>query len=180
MNIVVTGRHVSVTKDIKEYAQEKVTKAMKEIPNALDAHIIMDIEKHNQIVEVNVLANHIRMSAKESSRDFHSAIDLVCDKLHAQARKYKQKLQFHRPRKNLQSELKVNIMSSDGLETDRVHPHLVSVETCHIKPMFTDEAILQMEISEEDFMMFHNADTEKVNVIYRRKDGNFGLIEPDF
>ncbi len=186
MEITVTGRHVSVTAPIKDYARKKVAHlAGMDFPHIIEAHVILDVEKKfRHIAEVVLVCNaHITIEASEVSDDLYASIDKVVDKCGRQMRKFKTKIQDRRARsrKATPVALEEHVIApefSDDREESRP-PHPIRREKRDVKPMFIDEAALQMELSERPFLVFLNADTEKINVMYRRKNGEFGLIVPN-
>lgn len=179
MDITVTGRHVDVTPAIKEYAAAKLDHIRVEFPRILSAHYILEVEKFRQIAElVLVCSNHITIEAREVNDDLYASIDKVVDKVARQIRKYKTKMQNHRPRGAETFHVDEHVLTHDLHEEAGTH-RVVHTEKFAIKPMFVDEAVLQLELAEgRQFLVFLNADSEKVNVLYRRKRGDFGLIEP--
>ena len=181
MDVTVTGRHVDITEAMKHYAQQKLDKAIRNIPKVISVHIIMDIERFHHVAEIVILAGHnITISAKESSDDMYSSIDKVVDKIDRQVKKYKEKLTHHRPRSNKGISVTENVLSSERVEELEHEPRVIRTESFEIKPMDVDEAAMQMELSSNAFKVFLNARTDRVNVIYRRNDGDYGLIEPNF
>ncbi len=179
MEITVTGRHVDVTPALKEYAATKLDHIKVEFPRMLGAHFILEVEKFRQIAElVLVCGNHITIEAREVNEDLYAAIDKVVDKVARQLRKYKTKIQNHRPRSAQALHVDEHVLTHDLHEEKGSH-RVVQTERFAIKPMFVEEAVLQLEMSEiNQFLVFLNAETEKVNVLYRRKKGDFGLIQP--
>ena len=180
IQIHVTGRHVSVTEPIQDYARKKIENIGMDFPRILDVHVILDVEKHRQTAEVILhCGNHIVVEAKAESEDLYAAIDEVIAKAMRQLRKAKTKIQRHNPRELKPYEVDLHVLSP--LEDDHeehTEPEVVMTEKFAVKPMFVDEAVLQLQLSNRQFLVFLNAKTEKVNVLYRRKTGNFGLIEP--
>ena len=178
--INVTGRHVSVTEPIKDYARKRIENIGLDFPRILDAHVILDVEKHRHTAEVVLhCGNHIVIEAKSESDDLYASIDEVVAKASRQLRKAKTKIQRHQPRSPQAYEVDLQVLQP--LEEDHeehTEPEVVMTEKFAVKPMFVDEAVLQLQLSTRHFLVFLNARTEKVNVLYRRKTGNFGLIEP--
>lgn len=179
MDITVTGRHVEVTPAIKQYASKKLDHIGIDFPRVLSAHYILEVDKYRQIAELIVhCGNHITIEARDVSEDLYAAIDKVVDKVARQMRKYKTKMQNHRPRGAKLFHVDEHVLTHD-LHEDEGRHRVVRTEQFAIKPMFVDEAVLQMELSENhQFLVFLNAESEKVNVLYRRKNGDFGLIQP--
>ena len=181
--IKVTGRHVSVTEPIIDYARRKIEGLHLDYPRIIEAQVILDVQKYRHIAEVILhCTNHITIEASSETTDLYASIDQVSDKVAQQMRKYKTKImRQHRPRRQEIQHVDEQVFSSAGLdEHEESEPTLVHTERYPVKPMFVDEAVLQLEMSSRQFVVFLNAKSEKVNVIYRRKHGDFGLIEPTF
>jgi len=179
MDITVTGRHVAVTQPIKEYATKKLEHIGIDFPRILSAHFILEVEKFRHIAELVIqCGNHITIEARDVSNDLYASIDCVVDKVARQMRKYKTKIQNHRPRKAEPFHVDEQVLTHD-LHQEQGRHRVVATERFAVKPMFVDEAVLQMEMTEGyQFIVFLNAETEKVNVLYRRRNGDFGLIQP--
>jgi putative sigma-54 modulation protein len=199
--IQVTGRHVSVTEAMKEYCRRRLACLHLDYPKIIEVQILLDVQKYRHTAEVILhCSNHITLEASAESDDMYVSVDEVVDKIARQMRKYKTRLmRQHRPRKHAIRHLEETVLRwewVDGLDeasetglAARVKPEApgnfsepsyVHSEKYPVKPMFIDEAVLQIEMSSKQFLVFLNAKTEKVNVIYRRKNGDFGLIEPTF
>jgi len=199
--IQVTGRHVSVTEAMKEYCRRRLACLHLDYPKIIEVQIVLDVQKYRHTAEVILhCSNHITLEASSESDDMYVSIDEVVDKIARQMRKYKTRLmRQHRPRKQSIRHLEETVLRwewVDGLEealetgitvrskpeteTNLSEPSVIHSEKYPVKPMFIDEAVLQIEMSSQQFLVFLNAKTEKVNVIYRRKNGDFGLIEPTF
>jgi putative sigma-54 modulation protein len=129
---------------------------------------------------VLVCSNHITIEACEETNDMYAAIDAVTDKVARQMRKYKTRLmRKHRPRKEIVQHLDEHVLHPEPSEEDEHAEHaVVRTERHPVKPMYVDEAVLQLEMSHRQFLVFLNARSSRVNVLYRRKSGDFGLIEP--
>jgi len=182
MQIHVTGRHVAVTEAIKDYARKKLDSIGLDFPRIIDAHVILEVQKYRQRCEVVLnCANHIRIEAEDESDDMYASIDLSVSKLTRQMRKYKTKLQRHQPhRKQKVMHLEEQVLSAEGLdEHEEAEPQVIHKETFELRPMFPDEAVLQLELSPRQFLVFLNPATDQVNILYRRKSGHYGLIEPN-
>lgn len=181
--IKVTGRHVSVTEPIKDYAIKKVEGLHLDYPRIIEAQVILDVQKYRHLAEVILhCANHITIEATAESTDLYASIDEVMSKIAAQMRKYKTKImRQHRPRHGEVQQLDAQILSIEGFEEHaESEPNVIQTEKYPVKPMYLDEAVLQLEMSSRQFVVFMNAKSNKVNVLYRRKDEGFGLIEPIF
>lgn len=179
--IQVTGRHVTVSEPMKEYAIKKVEGLHLDYPRIIEAHVILNVEKHRHHAEVILhCANHITIEASAETTDMYASIDHAMARIAQQMRKYKTKImRQHRPRKGEVRHIEEQVLSLDGFELhEESEPKHVQTEQFPVKPMYVDEAVLQLEVSNRPFVVFHNAKNNKVNVLYRRSDSGFGLIEP--
>jgi putative sigma-54 modulation protein len=183
--VKVTGRHVSITEAIKNYALNKIEHLHLDYPRIIEAHVILDVEKHRHFAEVILHCNnHITIEASEETDDMYASIDGVVAKVARQMRKYKTKiLRNHRPRRNEKVhhfDEQVLALDETFEQIEEAEPQVIQTERYPVKPMYTDEAVLQLEMSARQFVVFMNAKTEKINILYRRKGSGFGLIEPTF
>jgi putative sigma-54 modulation protein len=174
MNITVRGKNIDVTPALKDYAEKRIKKLRKYF-NGADVQVNMSVARENHIVEVTLLVNGLILRGEESTEDMYASIDLVVDKLEKQIDKHKTKLSRRLREGNIKN------IASDPLkrDTEEEEPRIVRTKRIAMKPIAVEEAILQMDLVDHDFFVFINADTEQVNVVYRRKDRNYGLIEPD-
>jgi putative sigma-54 modulation protein len=183
--IKVTGRHVAVTETIADYARKKVESLHLDYPRIIEAQVILDVEKYRHIAEVVLrCSNHITIDASAETSDLYASIDEALGKIAQQMRKHKTKImRQHRPRRAQARDLEAQILADevDEQPENGVEPLVVPTEKYPVKPMFVDEAVLQLQMNtSQQFVVFLNAKSEKVNVLYRRKQGNFGVIEPAF
>ncbi len=183
--VKVTGRHLSITPSINDYVTRKIESLHLDYPKIIEAHVILEVEKYRHSAEVIlVCSNHITIEACEETNDMYAAIDAVTDKVARQMHKYKTRLmRKHRPRHDIVHHLDEHVLHPEPIELDgdedgHHHHPVVRTERHPVKPMFIDEAVLQLEMSTRQFLVFLNARSSRVNVLYRRKSGDFGLIEP--
>ena len=188
MPITVTGRHVEVTEPMREYARKKIEGLHLDYPRIIDAKAILDVQQHHNQQKAEIIlhcANHIVIEADSTTGDIYSAIDETIAKIARRMRKFKTRMlkSTHRPRKGSIKHLEESIYLEDHLhnETEEQHidPAYVHREQYKIRPLYPDEAILDMAMSEREFIVFTNQSTHKLAILYRRKDGEFGLIEPE-
>ncbi len=179
MNIQVTFRHMETTEALKDYAIEKVSKIKKYLDAPVEVHVVLSVEKFRHIAEVTFTINGYVVKGQEETDDMYAAIDMVMDKIERQVRRYKEKLKNKRGgSSNDRLKVKMNVVALED-EQPEAEPTVIKSTNFSIKPMTVDEAIMQMNLIDNDFLVFRNATSNEVNVIYRRKDGNYGLIEPN-
>lgn len=182
MQISVTFRHVEPTDAIRDYAAEKVDRvSSKYLRQPLEAHIILSVVKRRHDAEINIHAAHFDISAHESTGDLYSSIDLAMDKVEAQLRKHKDRINHHKGRQPSAGEprtLPVDIIEADD-EGGPGAPTVVETDNFPAKPLSVEDAILQLDLKHAEFLVFLNSATEQVSVIYKRRDGNYGLITPN-
>ncbi|KUK82500.1 MAG: Ribosome-associated protein Y [Pelotomaculum thermopropionicum] len=176
MQVQVRGRNIEVTDALKDYVAKRLGKLDKYMENLGDAQVALTVVRGFHRVEVTIPIDGMILRGEESTGDMYASIDLVVDKLEKQIEKYKGKLQKRGNRFIEGQRATAPVKKED--EDDG--PKLVRTKRFAIKPMPVDEAILQMNLLGHNFFVFSNAETEQVNVVYKRKDGNYGLIEPDF
>ncbi|MBP7950762.1 MAG: ribosome-associated translation inhibitor RaiA [Verrucomicrobiales bacterium] len=186
-NIVVTGRHVSVTEPIREYAKKKVEGLHLEYPRIIEAKVVLDVHQshgaprhHAEIILF--CANHITIDASSECEDLYAAIDETISKIARRMRKYKTRLlRTHRPRNTASiRHLDEHVFSSVNFEAEHaeeVEPALIHKENYRVRPLYPDEAITDLEISERSFVVFNNQKTHRLSILFRRKDGEYGMIE---
>ena len=171
MEINVTFRHMEQSDSIKKYAEEKVSKINKYIDFPIDAHIVLAVEKFRQLADVTLNANGTTIKAVEETEDMYSSIDQVMDKIEKQIKKYMSKGRSRR------ADVDKTGGQDDSFDMSMDDP-TIEVEKMEAKPMDAEEAAMQFSMSNQEFMVFRNPRSNDINVIYRRKDGNLGLIEP--
>lgn len=170
MKYLIRGEKIQVTDSIKDYIQEKLSKMDKYLDNQenVEAKILIKVKGVEQRVEVTIQTKGYFLRAEESHSDLYAAIDLIIDKLERQFRKYKTKL--------LDKSRQENIQDSFDIE-EAVEEEIVKRKKIYLKPMDEEEAIMQMELLGHTFFVFKNIETDTICVIYKRHDGDYGLIE---
>lgn len=184
--ITVTGRHVSITEAMRDYAHKKVQGLHLDYPKIIEAKVILDVQKNRQIAEIILFcANHITIEADTETGDVYSAIDETISKIARRMRKHKTRLlKSHRPRRQESIRtLEEHVFSAAAeLPEDddaEIQPYIVHKENYQVRPLFTDEAIMQLELSERSFVVFQNAKNDQLTVLFRRRDGDYGMILPE-
>ncbi|MGH7410202.1 MAG: ribosome hibernation-promoting factor, HPF/YfiA family [Candidatus Methylomirabilis sp.] len=179
MQLTFTGRNLEITEALRRYAEEKVVRLQKFVDQITSAHVILSIEKHRQIAEVTLRVRELTIRGEESSDDLYCAIDLVVDKIERQIVRYKEKIVGHSGRGLGRSQPRGETSSAEAELFSEDGPRIVKTKRFAVKPLSPDEAVVQMNLLGHNFFVFRNARTEEVNVLYRRQDGNYGLIEPN-
>ena len=175
MQVSVIGRHIEVTDALKQYATEKFSRLDKYLPKAVQAVITLAVvKKVHHIAEAVIKSNGVLIQASEETGEMYSAIDLLVEKIESRVRRYKEKLVDHKHH-GAKPESPAGTQASHP--EDRI-PQIIKTKRFDLKPMQPEEAVMQMELLDKDFFIFSNIGSGQINVIYKRKDGNVGLIEP--
>lgn len=188
MKLLIQGNNIAVTESIHDYVEQKLEKAVKHFQNItskVDVHLSVArnsrIERKHK-AEVTVFANGTVIRAQEGSESLYASIDMVADKIARQLRKYKEKQlakNAHiRPEEIVESEelVEVNELNSDRLP--ELPATVVRSKYFAMPPMTTEEALAQLQLIDHDFYMFHNSESNEINVIYSRNHGGYGVIQP--
>lgn len=175
MKLNIRGDKLVVTDAIKNYIDDKIRKLEKYFDNdEIEAKVIVKVANNKEIIEITIPTNKYTLRAEERNDDLYAAIDLVLDKLERQIRKNKTKLN---DRYKKESFMDFNFNFIEDFEQDSDEENLiVKRKAIDVKPMDEEEALLQMELLNHDFFMFKNIDEDCISVLYKRKDGKFGII----
>ncbi|MBI3398214.1 MAG: ribosome-associated translation inhibitor RaiA [Deltaproteobacteria bacterium] len=177
MYVTVVFRHMDASDALRNYATEKTERIRKYLIEPIEAHWVLSVEKFRHIADVTIVANGITIRGEDQTEDLYSAIDMVMDKIEKQVRKHKERIKNHKVAggaKPLSAKLNVLSYEDAGEATE---PMVITTESYFIKPMSVDEAVMQIDLLNNDFMVFTNSASHNINVLYRRKDGNYGLID---
>ncbi len=193
--IQVTGRDVLVTEAMKSYAIEKVSKIERFSSRIIDVQITMDVQKLEHRVDIVLKVDHVKIKAQAASNDMYASIDKAVEKIERQLHRYKTRIQEHTAKALNVVDLKVNVLKRPeeeelidiNMEIEEENrkdlvkhfaPHqVVSQETKELKTLTQDEAVMKMELSGDAFLIYRGEESRKLRVIYRRNDGNYGVIE---
>lgn len=176
MKFTIYGKNMHVSEGLKEALRKKFEKFDRYFGQETEVYATFSKEKNYQMLEVTIPMGRTILRAEEKTDDMIGSIETVVDKLEGQLRKHKTRLQ----KRYAEDALKYNLDDLESPEKDEEQSKVVRTKKFAVKPMSVDEATMQMELLGHDFFVFQNADTEDVNVVYMRKDGNYGLIEPIF
>ncbi|MFV9645176.1 MAG: ribosome hibernation-promoting factor, HPF/YfiA family [Desulfobacterales bacterium] len=175
MQTSVTFKNLDSSENLKSYVQEKLNRFDKYLYNPAEAKVVLSVEKFRHIAEINIIGDRLNVNGKEETGDMYSAIDMVLDKLEKQIKKNKQKNRGHRGGSKARVK---DAFTEDIAHRDVEVERDVRIKNIEYKPMDIEEAIMQMDLINSDFLVFTNARTNQVNVLYGRKDGHYGLIQP--
>jgi len=179
-NITIHGRNLEITPRLREYVEKKVGKLDRYLPTISSARMDLAMEntrsaQHRHIAQLTIWTRGRILRAEERTDDIFASIDAVMDKMYRQIARYKGKRQ---DRFRAGGELPLPEEYLEELEEEEEEARIVRVKRFEVVPMTEEEAIEQMELLGHDFFVFYNADTESINVLYRRKDGHYGLLQP--
>lgn len=176
MQITVIGRHLEATEALKQYATERFGRLEKYLPRNSQATITLSVvKKVHHIADAMIKADGVLIQASEETEEMYSSIDLLFEKLDRRVRKYKEKITSHKHQTGV-AEI-ANAAGAAPHPEDRI-PQIIRNKRFDLKPMTPEEAVMQMELLDKPFFLFTNSSSGQISVIYRRKDGNVGLIEP--
>ena len=187
MKLIVKGRNIAITETLSGYAEEKIGRLSRYLNDGVQCDVELWMEKNpsqadNQVAEVTVYTKGPVIRAREASPDMYASIDLVASKIERQVKKYRSKLVArHQPvhREIIVSEGFHALDENEEASTDaEISPRIVKTKQFMVKPMTAEEAALQLDLVGHDFFVFTNADSQETAVVYRRRDGDYGLIEP--
>jgi putative sigma-54 modulation protein len=189
MEIAIRGKNVELSDSLKEYIDEKVGRLQKYLDSILAIDVTLTVEKNRSIentqrAEVTVHVNGNVIRAEESTVSMYSSIDIVVEKLERQLKRYKSKI-YNSMRDRKRSSKEIGLVpepeyaGGNGEAVDHSEPYIARTKEVVLRPMTPSEATLQMELLGHDFHLFLNPESGNVNLVYRRKDGNYGLIEPE-
>jgi putative sigma-54 modulation protein len=175
MRYIISGKNIDVTEGLKTAVYEKIGKLERYFTPDTEIHVTLSVEKERQKIEVTIPVKGNIIRAEQVSNDMYVSIDLVEEIIERQLRKYKNKLIDH---KQASSNFNQAFMEDDYYEDDSIK--IVKTKRFAIKPMDAEEACVQMELLGHNFYVFRNAQTDEVNVVYKRKGNTYGLIEPEY
>lgn len=188
LHVIVQGKHLDVTPALREYAEEKVGKISRYFDQVQEAQVVLSVERRDgmgkaQVVEVTVWGDGLVLRGEGASQDMYASIDLVFDKLRKQIEKYRSKLiERRRISESRRKDRLAEAIRAEQRRPDidpKAETAIVRTKRFAMKPMTADDAVMQLELLGHDFFVFRNSETMEVNVVYRRDDGKYGLIEPE-
>ena len=175
MNYIISGKNIDVTPALKETIEKKLGKLERYFTPETEIIVTLSVEKDRQKIEVTIPVKGTIIRSEQSSSDMYVSIDLVEEIIERQLRKYKNKIIDKKQSAGFQPEFVEKDFEEDGNEIK-----IIRTKKFGFKPMYPEDACVQMELLGHNFFVFLNAETEEVNVVYKRKGNTYGLIEPDF
>lgn len=182
MTIVFTGRKADLTPILKAFAEKKLSKLERILHESPDVHVVLTQEKHRHRVEILVRARVGKLTARGQAAEMREALGEAIDRILAQGRKHHEKMARGRKRRSVRESARGGPLATavpDGVRGEPDGPAIVPMGRVPVKPMSVEEALLLMQDSPHPFLVFRDADSQQVSVIFRRRDGHFGLIEPE-
>lgn len=174
MSLNFTARHTSITPEIKRYCEKRLKSFARVLGNKIDADLILSVEKYRHKVEINVKTKGAALNAVAETHDMLSSLGLAFDSIEKRVKKEKEKLRERKRRKYREREA-----FSLPIEPEEKQRRVISSQDYSLKPMSVEEALLQFDLNKKEIFVFRKLGSEKWAVIYRRKDGNYGLVEPE-
>ncbi|MGL4656282.1 MAG: ribosome hibernation-promoting factor, HPF/YfiA family [Sarcina sp.] len=174
MKVKIHARNIKLTEALKDTVEKKVLKLEKYFIEDIEAKVTLSVQKNRQIVEVLIPFNGMCVRAEEATEDMYKSIDLVEEKLERQIVKYKKKL-----KRDEYSSVRYPEFDHTEYKVQEEESKIVKVKRIDLKPMDEEEAVLQMELIGHNFFVYRDGETNETKVVYKRKDGHYGLIEPD-
>ena len=175
MRIIITGRNIDLTEGLKNAVEDKLNKLEKYFTPDTDVYVTLSVEKERQKVEVTIPAKGNIIRSEQVSNDMYVSIDLVEEVIERQLKKYRTKLIAKH--QNAASAFKQEFLDEQSIEDEDIQ--ITRIKKFDMKPMYAEDACVQMELLGHDFFVFVNAETDQVNVVYKRKGSTYGLIEPE-
>lgn len=188
--IHVVGRHLEITEPMKTYAVDKLTRIERFGGRVMDVTIVMDIQKLVHTVDFIIDVNNTKIKVQGQSENMYASVDMAIAKLESKLTRYLKRLHEHHKKGINSKEMPVNVIRpvddiNDQIEEqnlreieEQLKPHeIVSRKTRHLKTLNQHEVVMKMELSDDNFMIYRGEEDQKLKVIYRRKDGNYGIIE---
>jgi putative sigma-54 modulation protein len=179
MDIQVIGKHMTVTPGMKDHLEEKLTKFEKYAPRLVESQVVLKKEKYLFVAEITLIGKNLRLYGEASAKDnIFAAMDEAYTRVEKQLKRFREKVKDHHKNSTPNRKALPETVDTDDREQG---PDIVKVRSMvAAKPMFPEDASLQLQNSSKPFLVFQNASTRKVNVLFKREDGNHGLVEPEF
>lgn len=174
MKINFTGRRADITPDVRKYCERRVKHLERFLGHSIEANLILSVEKTRKRVEINIKSRRIVLNAEEETHDILNSLNLAFDNIEKRFKKERQKLRERKRRRPREME-----GYPIAVESEEQRRRVIRSDDYSAKPMSVEEAIMQLDLNKRDIFVFRRASSEKWAVVYRRKDGHYGLVEPE-
>ncbi len=186
MNVEIVGRNLNITAGLRAFTEDRLGRLERVLDRPIEAHVVLWIEKRRHVAEIQVRSPNSNLSGSEETNDLYLSIGEVVDKLERQALKHKEKIQDHRHRKGHRDpesaadiEARARRLSGDEDPATPQVPRVIRSRRGRLKPMSVEDALLEFEATDDEVIVFRDSSTERMSVMFRRGDGNIGLIDPE-
>ena len=192
MKLDITGRHLTVSDGMRTHTEERLEKVGKMFADEPETHVVLFVEKHRHVAEIQVKSRDGVFSAQESTSDLYISINEAIEKIEKQVRKFRDKRSDKRRRTGTTAAEAVEIITSDvvtpeedstsatGRVSEAPGPRIIPSNQFRMKPLSPEDAVMELQSSGQDVLMFRDSTTDRLNVLHRLSDGNFGLVDPEF
>jgi putative sigma-54 modulation protein len=185
MQLDMTGRHVEITPELREFVEEKLAKLERLLDGPIEVHVVLGIEKHRQTAEIQVKSRTGLFSGAHETPDLRASIAEVADKIERQALRHKEKVTTHKLRRGPRSPdvaaaIEANASPEDAGADNDGPPRIVRRNQYRLKPLTLEDALCELEGTAEDVLVYRDAETDRVAVVYRQRDGSLALVQPEF
>ncbi|MCB1082512.1 MAG: ribosome-associated translation inhibitor RaiA [Chlamydiia bacterium] len=194
--INIVGKNIEITKPIRDYIEEKIEKIESLTPGIIDVRVCLDVQKLNHSVSIFLEFSHFRVNVHSSTENMYSAIDKAFERLHAKLRKWKDKIQDHHAKGLAVTEMEVNVLEHAQHEIEEINQEIVDANNAALQKEYSlpkvikkkkrplkiltiEEAVMKMELSNDNFKIYRSEEDQALKVIYRRRDGSYGIIAPE-
>lgn len=192
----VVGKNIEITKPIRDYIEEKIGKIETLSTDIIDVKVRLDVQKLNHMVDIFLKFSHFRVNVRAITENMYSAIDKAFEKLYTKLRRWKSRIQDHHNKGVAVTEMEVNVLehaqheieeinqeiidaNNDNLQKDYALPKVIKKKKRPLKTLTIDEAVMKMELSDDNFKIYRSEEDQALKVIYRRRDGSYGVISPE-
>jgi putative sigma-54 modulation protein len=183
MNIEMVGRQIEITPALRDFATEKLRKLEKLLDGPLEVHVVLAVEKHRHVAEIQVKSRTGVFAGAEETGDLYASISEVAEKLERQALKHKEKVTGRKRRDGVRAAAAAAVLGPEPVSEGSEEPEptrIFRTDRYRLKPLSAEDAALELESTGESLLVYRDASTYRVNVVYRLDDGNFGLVDPEF
>jgi putative sigma-54 modulation protein len=186
MKIDITGRQIEITPALRDFTMEKLRKLEKLLDGPLEVHVVLAVEKHRHLAEIQVKSRTAVLSGTEETGDLYASIGEVAEKLERQALKHKEKVTEKKRREGTRLPEAVAALetrsaaAADSSTREELPAQILESRRYRLKPLSAEDAVMELEATGEDILVYRDSRSYRVNVVYRRKDNHFGLVDPEF